>query len=90
MGEEIGPWQKDPPSPPQLTPQRLAMAEYFHQHDPYHHHVVIHNGMWFDDILRPKSKYSGVSVRQVDGGGSVSLGGPPAEPLEDWLILVRR
>jgi hypothetical protein len=63
MGEEIGPWQKKPPTPPQLTPQRLAMAEYFYQNDPYHHHVVIHNGMAFDDILGPKSKYTGVSIQ---------------------------
>jgi hypothetical protein len=63
MGEEIGPWQEKPPTPPQLTPQRLAMAEYFYQHDPYHHLIVIHNGMKFDDILGPKSKYTGVSIQ---------------------------
>ena len=63
MGEEAGPWQKQPPTPPQLTPQRLAMAEYFDQNDPYHHHVVIHNGMVFDDLLGPKSKYTGVSIQ---------------------------
>jgi len=63
MGEEIGPWQEKPPTPPQLTPQRLAMAQYFYQNDPYHHLVVIHNGMPFDDILGPKSKYTGVSIQ---------------------------
>ena len=63
MGEEIGPWQKNPPTPPQGTPQRLAMAEYFHQNDPYHHHVVIHNGMKFDDILGSQSRYTGVSIQ---------------------------
>jgi hypothetical protein len=63
MGEESGPWQKNPPTPPQLTPQRLAMAEYFYQNDPYHHHVVIHNGMLFDDLLGPQSKYTGVSIQ---------------------------
>jgi hypothetical protein len=63
MGEEVGPWQKEPPTPPQLTPQRLAMAEYFYRHDPYRHHVVIHNGMKFDDLLGPASKYTGVSIQ---------------------------
>jgi hypothetical protein len=63
LGEEVGPWQEKPPTPPQLTPQRLAMAEYFYQHDPYHHLIVIHNGMPFDDILGPKSKYTGVSIQ---------------------------
>lgn len=63
MGEEVGPWEKNPRTPPQRTPQRLAMAEYFHATDPYHHHVVIHNGMKFDDILGPESEYTGVSVQ---------------------------
>ena len=63
MGEEVGPWQEKPITPNQLTPQRLAMAEYFYANDPYHHHVVIHNGMPFDDILGPKSKYTGVSMQ---------------------------
>lgn len=53
----------NPRTPPQLTPERMAMAEYFYQNDPYHHHVVIHNGMKFDDILGPKSKYTGVSIQ---------------------------
>jgi hypothetical protein len=39
------------------------MAEYFHQHDPYHHHLVIHNGMKFDDLLGPQSSYTGVSIQ---------------------------
>jgi len=60
MGEEVGPWQKHPKTTPQLTPQRLTMAEYFHQNDPYHHLVVVHNGMPFDDILGPSSRYTGV------------------------------
>lgn len=63
MGEEVGPWQKDPSTPPQLTPQRLAMAEFFYKNDPYHHHIVIHNGMKFDDLLGPQSKYTGVSIQ---------------------------
>ncbi|WP_372794501.1 DUF5060 domain-containing protein [Pontiella sp.] len=30
------------------------------------------------------------SVKQVAGGGSVDLGTPPADPAEDWVILVRK
>ncbi len=63
MGEEDGPWQDKAITPNQLTPQRLAMADYFYQTDPYHHNVVIHNGMSFDDLLGPKSKYTGVSMQ---------------------------
>jgi len=63
MGEEVGPWGPNRANPYQDTPQRLAMAEYFYQNDPYHHHVVIHNGMKFDDILGPKARYTGVSLQ---------------------------
>jgi hypothetical protein len=30
------------------------------------------------------------SVKEVKGGGRVSLGQPPAEPAEDWCVLVRQ
>ncbi|MCX7887269.1 MAG: DUF5060 domain-containing protein [Verrucomicrobiae bacterium] len=30
------------------------------------------------------------SVRSVNGGATVSLGQPPSDPTEDWLILLRR
>lgn len=63
MGEEIGPWQKHEKTPAQRTPQRLAMAQYFHEHDPYGHHVVIHNGQMFDDLIGPDSAYTGVSLQ---------------------------
>ena len=45
------------------TPQRLAAAEYYYRNDPYKHHVVIHNGQPFDDILGTESKYSGISLQ---------------------------
>ncbi len=60
--EESGEWGKLP-TPPQETPDRLACAQYFHDHDPYHHHIVIHNGVQFDDLLGPESMYTGVSVQ---------------------------
>ena len=63
IGEEMGDWVKNHPTPPLFTTQRLAAAEYFYQNDPYHHHVVIHNGVPFDDILGTESKYTGVSLQ---------------------------
>jgi hypothetical protein len=63
IGEEIGDWVANPQTPPLFTAQRLAAAQYFFDHDPYHHHVVIHNGMPFNDILGPDSKYSGISLQ---------------------------
>ncbi len=62
MGEELGEWQAKPRTPPQHAPQRIAMAQYFYDHDPYRHHVVIHNGAWFDDLYGV-SKYTGASLQ---------------------------
>ena len=63
LGEESGDWANDHVTPPMNTPQRLAAADYFYQHDPYRHHVVIHCPPAFDDILGPTSKYTGVSYQ---------------------------
>jgi len=63
MGEEIGEWQPAPRTAPQFQHQRLAMADYFYQHDPYRHHVVIHNGNWFDDLYGVDSRYTGASLQ---------------------------
>lgn len=63
IGEEMGDWVKNHQTPPMFTAERLAAAGYFYNHDPYHHHVVIHNGVEFDDILGPESKYTGVSLQ---------------------------
>ena len=65
MGEESGDWVKNHKTPPQFQQEFLAMAEYFYAHDPYHHHIVIHNGSktLYDDILVPGSKYTGPSLQ---------------------------
>ncbi len=62
MGEENGIWG-DHIREYQATPQRLAMAQYFYDNDPYHHHIVIHNGQSFDDLLGPESRYTGASLQ---------------------------
>lgn len=61
--EENGEWVKNPTTPPQDTMQRLAMAHYFKNHDPYNHHLVIHNGIKFDDLLGVDSGITGPSVQ---------------------------
>ncbi len=63
IGEENGKWVDDHPTPWQTTTQRLACAQYFYDHDPYHHHIVIHNGQEFYDLLGPESKYTGLSIQ---------------------------
>ncbi|MFK8165195.1 MAG: DUF5060 domain-containing protein, partial [Lewinella sp.] len=63
MGEENGKWNKRWKKPYQTTTQRLAMARYFFENDPYRHHVVIHNGQSFYDLLGAESKYTGISLQ---------------------------
>ena len=62
LGEENGEWGKQV-TPTQTTPNRIAMAQYFHDHDPYRHLVVIHNGNLFYDLIGDKSKLTGASVQ---------------------------
>jgi hypothetical protein len=61
MGEENGFWKDKKAF--QSTPDRLAMAQYFYDHDPYRHLVVTHNGQLFDDLLINESKYTGLSLQ---------------------------
>ncbi|GGA75265.1 hypothetical protein GCM10011369_16430 [Neiella marina] len=63
MGEENGDWVPENTTAPQGTLQRLAMAAYFNQVDPYQHHRVIHNGWYFNDLRGADSWYTGASVQ---------------------------
>ena len=45
------------------TRQKKAWAQYFHDHDPYRHLVVIHNGANHYDLLGPGSKLTGFSLQ---------------------------
>lgn len=63
LGEENGLWGSPVTTPIQTTTQRLAMARYFYENDPYRHHVVIHNGQAFYDLLGPESQYTGLSLQ---------------------------
>lgn len=63
LGEENGDRMKNLPTPPQATAERRAMAQYLYDHDPYHHHIVIHNGSPFDDMLGPEVAITGPSIQ---------------------------
>ena len=45
------------------TEQKAAWANYFWSHDPYQHHVVIHNGADHYDLLGSASKLTGFSLQ---------------------------
>ncbi len=61
LGEEDGTWGRVKNG--QTPEQRRAMSQYFYDHDPYHHHIVIHNGQWFDDLYGDQSKLTGASLQ---------------------------
>ncbi|MEM7380917.1 MAG: DUF5060 domain-containing protein, partial [Bacteroidota bacterium] len=61
--EENGEWVREHTTPPQETEQRLAMTGYFKKNDPYRHHLVIHNGVPYDDLLGPESGLTGPSIQ---------------------------
>lgn len=63
LGEENGSWGPNHKKKEQSTAQRRAMAQYFWDHDPYRHHIVIHNGRWFDDLSGDQSKITGISLQ---------------------------
>ncbi|MFK7848416.1 MAG: DUF5060 domain-containing protein [Rhodothermales bacterium] len=63
IGEENGKWVANHRTPYQTTTQRLACAQFFYENDPYQHHIVIHNGQQFYDLLGPESKYTGLSLQ---------------------------
>ncbi len=45
------------------TAQKKAWAAYFWDHDPYHHHIVIHNGANHYDLLGPGARLTGFSLQ---------------------------
>ncbi|NVK26095.1 MAG: DUF5060 domain-containing protein [Gammaproteobacteria bacterium] len=84
LGEENGEWHPNPPTPPQTTSERLAMAQYFKQNDPYQHHRVIHNGQYFHDIAATGSHYTGASVQTSSPDFSQIHGA--VIKLRDWPV----
>ncbi|QDT68813.1 Beta-L-arabinobiosidase precursor [Planctomycetes bacterium MalM25] len=62
LGEEVGLGHKV------STKKKKAWAKYFWTHDPYQHHIVIHNGNHHYDLLGPGSDLTGFSLQtsQVD------------------------
>lgn len=62
LAEESGDWA-EPPTFPLDAAERIRLAEYVSSIDPYKHHLVIHNGAWFDPIYGPNTKFSGASLQ---------------------------
>lgn len=63
LAEETGDWTETPPTFPLDAAERIRLAEYISEVDPYKHHLVIHNGDWFDPIYGPSTKFSGASLQ---------------------------
>lgn len=63
--EEVGDWWKfdKQPSIPWDVSSRRALTEYLHKIDPYHHHMVIHNGEWYTPLYGDQSRLTGASLQ---------------------------
>ena len=57
LGEEVGLYNKV------STEKKVAWADYFWTHDPYQHHIVIHNGDNHFDLLGNASRLTGFSLQ---------------------------
>ena len=63
LAEETGDWTETPPTFPLDATERIRLAEYISSVDPYKHHLVIHNGAWFDPLYGPNTKFTGASLQ---------------------------
>ncbi|NNG11596.1 MAG: DUF5060 domain-containing protein, partial [Arenibacter sp.] len=63
LAEETGDWTATPPTFPLDLEERIRLAEYVSSIDAYNHHIVIHNGEWFDGLYGPDSKFTGASLQ---------------------------
>ena len=63
LAEETGDWTELPPTFPLDAPERIRLAEYISSIDPYKHHLVIHNGAWYDEIYGANTKFTGASLQ---------------------------
>ncbi len=64
LSEEAGDWaDHGTPSMPLDANQRRALSDYIYDIDPYHHHMVIHNGEWFTPMYGEQSKLTGASLQ---------------------------
>ena len=63
--EEWGDWgdADKPRSMPMMAADRRSQTKYIHDLDPYHHHMVIHNGNAFDPLYGDGSFLTGASLQ---------------------------
>ena len=62
--EEIGDWWDErQPTLPLEIPQRISLANTLAELDPYHHHMVVHNGNWFTPLYGEHCALTGASLQ---------------------------
>lgn len=63
LAEETGDWTETPPTFPLDATERIRLADYVSSIDPYKHHLVIHNGDWFDPLYGAHTQFTGASLQ---------------------------
>ncbi len=68
LTEEFGDWGgfDNVKSMPKYATEWRALAQYIYDLDPYHHHMVIHNGDEFDPYYGPDFKLTGASLQTTE------------------------
>ncbi len=51
---------------PKYATEYKSLAQYIYDIDPYHHHMVIHNGEDFDPLYGPEFKLTGASLQTTE------------------------
>jgi len=66
--EEFGDWGgfDGKKTMPMYAPERKLQTQYIYDIDPYHHHMVIHNGQWFDPLYGKEFKLTGASLQTTE------------------------
>lgn len=68
LTEEFGDWGgfDGVKTMPKYPTEWRALAQYIYDIDPYHHHMVIHNGDDFDPLYGPDFKLTGASLQTTE------------------------
>ncbi len=66
--EEFGDWGgfDGVTTMPKCATEYKALAQYIHDIDPYHHHMVIHNGDEFDPLYGEEFRLTGASLQTTE------------------------
>lgn len=70
---------------PKYESEYRELAQFVHDIDPYHHHLVIHNGEDFDPLYGPDFKLTGASLQTTEEDFRKA----PNKKDNDWVVVLK-